>query len=336
MLFCTERMVLIKDISNKKILIKVLNHLGFAKIKISLKLENVHFYMRNEIYNEDLKEFLNERLFIINDYNLESIDLDKSNIKKKPAKILYSFTNIYLENYNDEKFSEALNEFIGSSRDYNNPLLFDINAYLDDKKIKLDYYQKRKFMKFSDHFFSYYLNYYINDINLLYFDIVYITIGVLIDAILIFCSCYKICFISEEENKKKMTLIFMMIISLVNVIMIIFYKWLKFIKRNILRIDCIYSNNFDRIFIGLVKYSKTRYLNTFEYQMNNINKFIYEKIETNKSIHFHLKVIFKNNDFQQICTLENPVENEIEGLILLLNKKLIISTDNNLDSNEQI
>ena len=80
MLICTERIVLIKDSLNKKILLKFFNHLDF---------------------NKDFKDFQNDRIFIINDYNLESIDLERSNIKKKPAKIFYSFTDIYLENYND-------------------------------------------------------------------------------------------------------------------------------------------------------------------------------------------------------------------------------------------
>jgi len=167
-------------------------------------------------------------------------------------------------------------------------------------------------------------------------DFIFIFLGVLIEGIFIFYSVYTITFIFEEENRIKMVLIFMMINALFILIMIIFYKCIKSIKKNIIRIDCIYSKSFDRIFIGLVRYSQSRYLNTFEYQMNNINRFIYEKVGINNHINFHLKVIFKNKEIQQICILEEQSENELEGLILLLNEKLIINTDNNSDSNELV
>ena len=75
-----------------------------------------------------------------------------------------------------------------------------------------------------------------------------------------------------------MALIFMMINALFVLVMIIFCKCIKSIKKNIIRIDCIYSKSFDRIFIGLVRYSKSRYLKTFEFQMNNINRFIHYKL----------------------------------------------------------
>ena len=55
-------------------------------------------------------------------------------------------------------------------------------------------------------------------------------------------------------------------------------------------IDIIYSKNFDRMFIGLVKYTKTSYVNIFEFQMNNINRFILENIGHDN---YNLKVILK-------------------------------------------
>ena len=133
-----------------------------------------------------------------------------------------------------------------------------------------------------------------------------------------------------------MALIFMMINASFVLIMIIFCKCIKSIKKNIIRIGCIFSKSFDRIFIGLDRYSKSRYLKTFEYQMNNINRFIYEKVGINNHINFHLKVVFKNNEIQQICILEGQSENKLERLILLLNEKLIINADNNSDSNKLI
>lgn len=97
------------------------------------------------------------RLFIINDYkNLSGIDLDESNIKQKPAKFLYSFTNISTGKYNNEQFTKVLNHFIGSDDDnYNNPLFFNINSYLNKKQTNFIFNLSRslsKYMKFSELF----------------------------------------------------------------------------------------------------------------------------------------------------------------------------------------
>ena len=114
--------------------------------------------------------------------------------------------------------------------------------------------------------------------------------------------------------------------------MYILYKIFKYCYENIFRIDCIYSKNFDRVFIGLVKYTKTKYVNTFEFQMDNIRRFILER----KGGNFNLKVEFKNNGTQQICTIKNKTQDELEGLAYLLNERLNINSNNNIDSNEQI
>ena len=186
MLFFSSKIVLIKDTSNKKVLIKVINLLDFAKMKISLKLENVHFYIRKEIKKEDSREKIIYKLLIINDYNLENIDLNQSNINQKPANFLYSFTQVSFGNYNHEQFTEVLNDFVGSPRDYKNVLLFDINTYLEAKKINLEFHQQIKFIIFSDHFFTYYLNYIISDIYIESIDFIFIFLGVFIEVIFIF------------------------------------------------------------------------------------------------------------------------------------------------------
>ena len=107
----------------------------------------------------------------------------------------------------------------------------------------------------------------------------------------------------------------------VNIIFCLIYKWVKVCKENIYRIDCIYSKDFDRIFIGFVKYNKKSYANTFELQMNNIDRFILEK--QGSKVIFNLKVIFKDNNSQQICAIKNKTKENLEGLAYLLNEKLI-------------
>ena len=114
----------------------------------------------------------------------------------------------------------------------------------------------------------------------------------------------------------------MAIIFVFDLFIYIIYKFLKFKNENILRIDFIYSKDFDRIFIGLVKYTQTKYVNTFEFQKNNT--------------YFNLKVEFKNNGTQQICTLMKQSQDELEGLISFLNGEFIVHTNHSLNSYEQI
>ena len=106
--------------------------------------------------------------------------------------------------------------------------------------------------------------------------------------------------------------------------MYILYKIFKYYFDNIFRIDCIYSKNFDRVFIGVVKYTKTKYINTFEYQMNNISRFILERVGNSSVTNYDLKVIFKNNETQRICTIKNKTQVELEKLAFLLNERLNI------------
>ena len=140
-------------------------------------------------------------------------------------------------------------------------------------------------MKFSEHFFAYYLDY-INDSDYGFFYFFIIVTGSTIDFLLIVPLVSILLNISEEDNRIKITLLFIMIITLVNIIFYILYKCLKLKIKVLFRIDCIYSKKFDKIFIGLVNFNEIKYLNTFEYQMNNIIRFIYEKEENNNKTIF--------------------------------------------------
>ena len=104
-----------------------------------------------------------------------------------------------------------------------------------------------------------------------------------------------------------------------NAIIYIIYKCIKLKKENIFRIDCIYSKDFDRLFIGNVKYTERSYVNTFEFKMENIDKFILEGAGYDN---FNLRVIFKNNESQTICNIKKN-QIDLEGLTYLLNERLI-------------
>ena len=236
------------------------------------------------------------------------IDLDTSNIKQKPAKFFYSFNFISIGNYGYKHFTQVLNNFIGNY----------------DSHINLSEY-----MNFSDHCFTYHLK---APLGPSWVDIIFNIITVLIN----FSTISGAVILLTSNNDKLIKLIGVITFPIVNIILFILYKIFKYCFDNIYRIDCIYSKNFDRVFIGLVKYTKTKYINTFEYQMNNISRFILEREGNSSQANFNLKVVFKNNETQQICTIKDKIQNKLARLAYLLNERLNINSNNNIDSNEQI
>ena len=320
LIFDNDKIVLLKDQTNKKLLINVMNHLYFTKMTYNLELDNTHFYVI-----KDFSQIGTSQLFIINDYNIVDIDLDESNIKQKPAKFLYYFNFVILGKYKNDQFKKNLNDFVGSSIDYKNLISLYINTDLKNKERNKDHVQVSKYIRFSEHFSSYYIK---SFSNLGLFEYFYGILGALFVEVAICFSQMEISSYLEEENRIKITLISMVINIFISIIMYILYKFFKLKRKSIFRIDYIYSKDFDRIFIGLVNYTETKYENTFEYQMNNINRFIFEKKEENDVTNFHLKVIFKNDEIQEICYLRNQREDELEGLINFLNERLIINNDN--------
>ena len=55
--------------------------------------------------------------------------------------------------------------------------------------------------------------------------------------------------------------------------------------------------------------------------MDNIDKFILQNFQDNTG--FYLKVIFKDQQIEDIWPIENKNQNDLEGLIYLLNERLI-------------
>ena len=125
-------------------------------MNLNLDLENIHFEVM-EIANSNNPYF---ELLIINDYkNLIGIELDESNIKKKPSKFVYSFSNISLGKNSYRHYIKMLNNFVGSPRNYQNPLFFNIYTYLQKKPIIFHFSSiVSKYMKFYDHFSIYNIN----------------------------------------------------------------------------------------------------------------------------------------------------------------------------------
>ena len=98
-----------------------------------------------------------EALAIVNTFkDMSEIDLDTSNIKDKPVQLFYIIDRIPKKTYD----KESLSKFLGISPDFENPLLFNINQYIgkpSEELLKLEHYDLNKYMKMSEHFYTFYV-----------------------------------------------------------------------------------------------------------------------------------------------------------------------------------
>ena len=99
----------------------------------------------------------------------------------------------------------------------------------------------------------------------------------------------------------------------------------------IIRIDCIYSKDFENMFIGFVKMNEKSYMNTFKLKMSNIKEFILENKHNNLKTTV-LKVVFNNGSIQDIYQLYDTYINELKGLIEHLNKRLNKDNTNSIQN----
>ena len=330
LIFSMNKLEIIKDKSNNKIIVKVINFLCFPIKIIKIDYDNFHFYFK-KIIKQDSEGSTESILFtIINDYqNLVDIDLDTSNIKQKPAKFFYRFDNVRHIRNAERQYTSDLNNFLGLSDNYSNPLFFNVRNYMKKITIEKQFFlgeNLSQYMKFSEHLFTYH---FCCPSNFTCVDFAMFSIAITLNLIAIF-AVFSLFF--TQENPFKYFGIYFFVIS--NIILYIIYKCLKMHFEQIYRIDCIFSRNFDRMFIGLVKYTKTSYINTFEFQINNIEQFILERIS---SENYNLKVVFKNKEKHLICNIKRN-QAQLEGLAYLLNERLINNNDdlNTISNNEKL
>ena len=83
------------------------------------------------------------------------------------------------------------------------------------------------------------------------------------------------------------------------------------------RLDWIYTNDFERIFIGVVK-NDTSYINTFTYNIESIDKFIVE-IREGKLC---LKIVLKDGFNNEICRYTREKESDLNIFIYLINGQI--------------
>ena len=332
-LYMIEKKVeIIKDsLNKKKITVKIMNYLCRAKTTLIIDQENIHF--SRELSNIDniikpLEEKITTLLFytfyIINDYkNLVDIDLNESNIRRKPVKCIYSFEKVHFEF--DDDYMAKLNEFVGVSKDCS-LFSFNINSYLADKNLKLDTVKSFKYNYFSEHFFSYKI---INEKNNKKLSLCQICILIFTTFVIIFAIPILTAFVLGIIDGIYINALFALIFVLLIILFLYFmYDCYNSLEGKIKRIDFIFSKDFNTLFIGLVKYTETKYVATFEFQKNNITRFFYERADNN----FNLKVQFKNNETQQICSLKKQTQLELEALICFLNGGFMTHTYNQNNS----
>ena len=171
-------------------------------------------------------------------------------------------------------------------------------------------------MKFGEHFFTFYL-----DSPLLqrgiyyYYPIIILCLHVFNVA---FTFALSVIIISEENIYITIIAIFGFIVINVFIYLIIIAIYKCRSKDS--RIDFIYSKNYDKLFIGIVNSEQNRYSKSFEYQIDEIDKFFFQIPELNKG-NIIFKVILKNKKIDIIAQNKSIDKYEQEGLEYILNEK---------------
>ena len=296
----TKRIELIKDTSNNLLIIKKYNLLNYKKETINLCLENFIFDILTDKTNEDNIKY---HLLIVDTFkNLCEIDLDSSNILKKPIKIFYLIKNIkYEENIN----KEALNRFIGAPPDVKNPIieLKTGTSIADiDEEFKL-----KKYIKISENFFSYYFKEpFLEDSTFILF----------LFCVNFICIILLLLYIFEVDKKNELMAGFVICILIVFNLIFIFRR-----VERIKRMDVVYTKDFKKMFIGLVKYYEKTYKKFFVLDINNIEKFKFEHDQSSNK-YFNINVELKNEEVKKICKMENE-EDSMNVLLIALNEKIV-------------
>ena len=104
---------------------------------------------------------------------------------------------------------------------------------------------------------------------------------------------------------------------------IIIFLIITCLNYRIQRIDCIYTSDFNKIFIGTTTINEKCYKNTYEFVLDEINRF-YVKENNKKTF---LSVFVLNNDID-ICEIINKTG--LYGFVSILNEKIKIKELNNV------
>ena len=352
-LFLADKKIeIIKDVPNKKLRVNLVNYLCCAKKKREFTFPNIYADVRIIKGDKDTSDSYN--LVLINSFKDGiDIDLDSSNIQNLPLTIFYVFENVSTYKFNGQfTMKQTINTFLGNSNDETNPLSFNINKYMNkEQNIFSSHVTGRgpfnKYVKMNDHFFSYYTK------DPLYDKRCIIFVKLLLILYHIALAPLAVVFGTGSENTKekyspfekkekytpseKETYLYLGVFGLFGccIILYLIILGIRFCcdrTNEYLRIDIIYSKNFDRLFIGVVKNNGKEYLKKVLFNLNEIDKFVIQKNNINDK-GFHLKSMNKgNNLIQDICHIKEE-QDELEGLLYILNEKLSYNANNNYNHN---
>ena len=283
---------------NEKIIIKIV-HWFCNIISKEKNMKDIHFEI--DKYEEGENYFPN-RFFIINDFpNKEDIDLCFNNIKSIPLELYEVFDEI--KNYSSD-FELELNNFINKN---NIERLCNLIG-------------KFKMIKINDKFSTFFINDPFNkDYNWDFPLFIFFCLIILFEFYIIIYIPRGL----EIIKHKEYLFIILFFLSIVFELILIFIdiKLIKMVngifRNKVLRLDMIYSKNKDRIFIGLVTYCNT-YYKTFEFNLNEIDKFTIDQIDLNSS-NYIIKVLFKDGREQEIYSIK-VFKKEKDQLIDLINQ----------------
>ena len=313
-----KKLNIIRNESYNLLTVKIINFLNCSKSTMNFNLQNVALDIMNLSLGEG--EFKDASLVITNTFtNGIDIDLNLSNIKKKPIKNIYHIFDINPSNYN----TISLRKFFNISPDIENPIIFSIYKYMgksynSSNSSEFKFLLLSRYMKMSENYFSYYLekpSCYCRQLNGFICIIFAIPITLFFASLFIFSIIHSRKLHDDETLKISIATLIIQL-SIASIIIIIN---IVFIKIYSLRIDIIYSQNFDTIFIALLNHNGTAYKKTFIHDMKSIERFLLESYDNSNS-KFILKVEYKDKNIENILRIDEKYS--LEGLLFILNKNL--------------
>ena len=325
--FSSNKIKFVKNLTEDKLYINVINFFCCVKEKYTICcLENIHFdYVKIKKLDGEGNTYYYSRFYVVNDFkNPLEIDLDKSKIQYIPAKFFYVFNNVVGE----EILQNTLNNFINAPLIYDNPLFYDIKKEMYNNIININNNENNSkvnlnnYMKLSNYFFTYYLAKPSIEFNFCccFFLVLYM-------FFLLILSFMIRGFLYKEDSYFYIFVICLNLLLNLLIILLIFYCK----NHGVVRIDFIYSTDYQRIFIGSVKKNEKSYENNYIINMNKIKEFILES--KNYSLkNFILKVQFKNGVTKDIYHFNGKYKDELDGLLYLLNRRF--NNNNNYQDNE--
>ena len=277
----------------------------FGKIKETIN-GNIHFYLKNIEGGESFISLF----FIINDSDFH---LDTENIKVQPAKLFHYFADAV----NEEEYFKLRKRF--ETGNFENPLLFDISKYIGrsmDPSPSRTLPEENTFLKFGEHLFTIYLVHPSKEQT-----INYATFFFYLYILNLPFYGFGLVYVFLNSHFKFVDFLALLPIIIFPIIAWLLYLGCKKCCSRDARLDIIFSQNYDRIFIGKVNYKQDGYSQTFEYQMSDVERFFFQQPEViNGNSTF--KVVLKSKQIDEIQLFKGLDRKEQEGMEYVLNGKL--------------